>query len=628
MRTKARPARRFCVGAEYSPGRGAHFRVWAPDRRRVSVVFEDAGGRETPGTELEAEEAGYFSGSAPEAKPGTLYRFRVDGEGPFPDPASRFQPRGPHGPSQVVDPGAYRWRDASWRGPRRDGRVVYELHVGTFTREGTWDAASRRLDGLAELGVTVIEVMPIADFPGRFGWGYDGVNLFAPTRLYGGPDDLRAFVDRAHGLGLAVVLDVVYNHLGPDGNYLGRFSARYEKEEPTDWGPAIDFDGEGSGPVRDYFISNAAYWISEFHLDGLRLDATQAIADSSPVHVLAEAARAARAAAGRRSIVVFAENESQEARMARPGAAGGFGLDALWNDDFHHSARVALTGLREAYYTDYLGAPQEFVSCLLRGFLYQGQFYHWQGKRRGTPAADLPPSAFIHYLENHDQVANSLDGRRLCRLAEPGRLRAMTAVLLLGPQTPLLFQGQEFDSSAPFLYFADHAGELGAKVRAGRRTFLAQFPSMASPEAQAALEDPGDPAVFDRCKLDDSERTANAGALALHRDLLKLRREEPFRSQGSGGLAGAVLGPDAFAVRVWGAGGDDRLLVVNLGEARDLVPAPEPLLAPPSAGAWRLQWSSERTEYGGAGALSPVDAEGRWRLPAACASLLRGGPSG
>ncbi|MBI2385069.1 MAG: malto-oligosyltrehalose trehalohydrolase [Elusimicrobia bacterium] len=624
MRTRTSPARRLAAGAEYSPGRGVHFRVWAPERRRVRVVFEDDAGGETPGPELEAEDGGCFSGSAPDARPGTLYRFRLDGEGPFPDPASRFQPRGPHGPSQVVDPGAYPWRDASWRGPRREGRVLYELHVGTFTREGTWEAASRRLQGLADLGVTVIEVMPVADFPGRFGWGYDGVNLYAPTRLYGSPDDFRAFVDRAHGRGLAVILDVVYNHFGPDGNYLGRFSSRYTKDEATDWGPAINFDGADSGPVREYFASNAAYWISEYHLDGLRLDATHAIRDSSPVHVLAEAARAARAAAGRRPIVVFAENEDQEARLARPAAAGGCGLDALWNDDFHHSARVALTGRREAYYSGYLGAPQEFISCLMRGFLYQGQFFKWHGKRRGTPAADLPPSAFIHYLENHDQVSTSLGGRRLGALADPGRRRAMTAVLLLGPQTPLLFQGQEFDSSAPFLYFADHAGTLGAAVREGRKAFLARFPSMAAPEVQAALEDPGDPSTFERCKLDDAERTGNAAALALHRDLLRLRREEPFRSQGSGGLAGAVLGAEAFAVRFWGARGDDRLLVVNLGGGLDLAPAPEPLLAPPGGGAWETHWSSELPAYGGAGASSPVDREGRWRLPAACATLLRG----
>lgn len=624
MTTKTKRARRLPVGAEHSPGRGVHFRVWAPRRRRVSVVFEDPGGSERPELGLEPEAGGYFSGSSETARPGTLYRYRLDGEGPFPDPASRFQPRGPHGPSQVVDPSAYAWRDASWRGARREGRVLYELHIGTYTREGTWEAAGRRLRELAELGINAVEIMPVADFPGRFGWGYDGVNLFAPTRLYGAPDEFRAFVDRAHGLGLAVILDVVYNHFGPDGNYLSRFSPYYVKDAATEWGSAINFDGDRSGPVREYFASNAAYWISEYHLDGLRLDATQAVVDSSPSHILADAARAARSAAGGRTIVVFAENEPQEARLARPAPEGGCGLDALWNDDFHHASRVALTGRREAYFSGYLGSPQELLSCVMRGFLYQGQYYAWQRQRRGTPAGDLPPAAFVHYLENHDQVANSFDGARLTRLAEAGRRRALTAVLLLGPQTPLLFQGQEFDSSAPFLYFADHSGELAKAVREGRRTFLAQFPSAASPAAQACLHDPADPAAFERSKLDDGERERNAGARAFHRDLIRLRREEPFRSQGSGGLAGAVLTAAAFAIRFSAARGGDRLLVVNLGPGGDLDPAAEPLLAAPGRGRWLLQWSSEDPAYGGRGAASPVDDEGRWSLPAFSASLLRG----
>jgi maltooligosyltrehalose trehalohydrolase len=627
MTTRTKSARRLAVGAEYASGRGVHFRVWAPGRERVSVVFEDGDGRESPGPALEREAGGYFSGVAPRARPGALYRLRLDDGEAYPDPASRFQPRGPHGPSQVVDPGAYAWGDGLWRGPRRDGLVLYELHVGTFTREGTWEAAAQRLRDLASLGVTAVEVMPVADFPGRFGWGYDGVNLFAPTRLYGSPDDFRGFVDRAHGAGLGVILDVVYNHLGPDGNFLPRFSPYYFSETPTEWGPSINFDGARSDSVRELFVSNAAYWIEEFHLDGLRLDATQSVYDASPEHVIAEAARAARAAAGRRTILIFAENETQDARLARPAAAGGLGVDALWNDDFHHSARVALTGRREAYYTDYLGAPQEFISSLTRGYLYQGQHYVWQAKRRGTPATDLPPSAFVHYLENHDQVANTLDGGRLGRISDPGRLRALTAVLLLGPQTPLLFQGQEFAASAPFLYFADHRDALGAAVRDGRRAYLAQFPSIASPESQAAVPDPGDPASFERCKLDHSERAANAAALSLHRDLLALRREEAaFRAPRAGRLAGAVLAEAAFALRFAGPNGDDRLLVVNLGAERTLSPAPEPLLAPAAREAWELLWSSERLEYGGGGARCPVDEEGRWRLPAESASVLRGVP--
>jgi len=617
MTTRLLARRRLPVGAECLPEKGVHFRVWAPERRRVALVFTGADGRETAGPELETEQGGYFSGVAPRARVGTLYRFRLDGEGPFPDPASRFQPEGPHGPSQVVDPAAYAWGDDGWRGARREGAVLYELHAGTFTREGTWSAAAGRLSDLADLGVTTVEVMPVADFPGRFGWGYDGVNLFAPTRLYGGPDDFRAFVDRAHGLGLAVILDVVYNHLGPDGNYLAKFSSGYFSSAETEWGPAINFDGEGSEHVREYFTANAAYWIAEYHLDGLRLDATQSIKDDSPVHILFEAARAARAAAGRRPIVLYAENEPQQARLARPAAAGGLGLDALWNDDFHHAARVAMTGRREAYFSGYTGSPQEFVSCLTRGYLYQGQYYHWQNQRRGTSTADLPGAAFVHYLENHDQVANSFNGVRLHRLACPARRRALTALLLLGPQAPLLFQGQEFDSSAPFLYFADHAGKLGEAVRDGRKAFLSQFPSMASPDSQALLADPSAAATFERCKLDHEERTRNAGAVAMHRDLLRLR------SEARGSLWGAVLTDAAFALRWHGPRGDARMLVVNLGSTVDL-PGAEPLLAAPGRGLWELQWSSERPEYGGSGAYSPVDQDGRWILPAQCASLLRG----
>ncbi|MBI3289309.1 MAG: malto-oligosyltrehalose trehalohydrolase [Elusimicrobia bacterium] len=627
MPTRSRPpSRRLPVGAEFFAGRGAHVRVWAPRRRRVAVVVEDDRGRESTPVELAWEAAGYFSGWVAGARPGTLYRLALDDEGSFPDPVSRCQPRGPHGPSQIVDPGRYEWQDRGWRGSRREGQVIYEMHIGTFTREGTWSAASRHLKELALTGVTLLEVMPIAEFPGRFGWGYDGCNLFAPTRLYGAPDDVRRFVDDAHGAGLGVILDVVYNHLGPDGNFLPRFSPFYFSTRSTEWGRALNFDGPESAPVREYFVSNAAYWISEFHFDGLRFDATQAIHDGSRTHILADIARAARAAAGRRPIVLLAENETQTAALARPPAAG-FGLDAVWNDDFHHAARVALSGLREAYYSGYMGSPQEFISCLLRGFLYQGQFHSWQGKCRGSSALDLPPAAFVHYLENHDQVANSLDGRRLHQLCDPGRLRALTAVLLLGPQTPMLFQGQEFRASSPFQYFADHLGELGVCVRDGRRSFLAQFPSLASPDAAAWIPDPRDAAVFERSKLDHEERARNAPSLALHRDLLTLRREDPvFHAQRPDGLAAAVLGRAAFVLRFAGTSGDDRLLIVNLGGDERLWPCSEPLLAPPSAGPWTMAWSSEEPRYGGGGARAPIDERGRWDLPGPCACVLRSSP--
>jgi maltooligosyltrehalose trehalohydrolase len=621
-------SRRFPVGAEYTPDEGTRFRVWAPKRRRVAVVLEEGqpSGRDAREVALDAEGGGYFSGLVREAAPGARYRFRLDGADRFPDPASRFQPEGPHGPSVVVDPTRYRWSDAGWKGRSIAGQVIYEMHVGTFTREGTWDAAGERLRDLVDTGVTVVEVMPIADFPGRFGWGYDGVALFAPTRLYGTPDDLRGFVDDAHERGLAVILDVVYNHLGPDGNYLTQYAdAYFTDRHVTDWGDPINFDGEDSGPVREFYLANARYWIDEFHFDGLRLDATQNVYDEGPEHILAAVVREVRAAAGGRRTIVVGENEPQQVRLVKPKEQGGFGMDALWNDDLHHSAQVLLSGRNEAYYTDYLGAPQEFVSAMKYGYLYQGQWYKWQKQRRGTPAFGLPRPAFVNFIQNHDQVANSARGLRSHQIASPGRYRAMTALILLGPGTPMLFQGQEFAASAPFLYFADHAADLAAKVRAGRREFLAQWPSLARPEWDTGFADPADRRTFERCKLDHAERDAHAEASRLHRDLLRLRREDPvIRGQAERGIDGAVLGPDAFVLRLFGEEGLDRLLLVNFGRDLHLNPAPEPLLAPPEGREWRVLWSSEDRVYGGCGILHP-DTEDNWRLPGEATLVLAPG---
>ena len=363
--------RRYPVGAELVPG-GVHFRVWAPKRKQVAVRIESDKSLHP----LTSEPDGYFAGLVPKIGAGTRYRLALDGGDAFPDPASRFQPEGPHGPSEVIDPAAFAWTDSAWRGAKLEGQVIYEMHVGTFTKEGTWAAAAKELPELAACGITCIEVMPIAEFPGKFGWGYDGVDLYAPTRLYGTPDDLRRFVNTAHGLGIAVILDVVYNHLGPDGNYLLQFAdAYFTKKYKTEWGEPINFDGPDSGPVREYFSLNAAYWIDEFHLDGLRLDATQNIYDDTPdpaKHILTEIGRRVRTAAKGRSTIIVAENEPQHPRLVRPVEQGGHGLDGLWNDDLHHSAMVALTGRAEAYYTDYRGSPQEFISAIKYGYLYQG----------------------------------------------------------------------------------------------------------------------------------------------------------------------------------------------------------------------------------------------------------------
>ena len=507
------------------------------------------------------------------------------------------------------------------------GQVIYELHMGAFTPAGTFDAAIPEIAELRRIGVTLIEVMPVSEFPGRWNWGYDGVNLYAPTHNYGNANALRRFVDAAHALGLGVILDVVYNHLGPDGNYLSAFSNDYFTDRyTTDWGAAINYDGEHSREVREFFLRNACYWIAEFHLDGLRLDATQNIYDKGPVHILAELSQRVRATAEPRKVALMAENEPQQLACVTPVDQGGHGLDAMWNDDFHHTARVALTGRREAYYTDYRGQPQEFLSAIKRGFLYQGQRYHWQQQARGSLVTSEPARGFVIFTQNHDQVANSLTGERLTALTSPARYRALTALLLLAPQTPLLFMGQEFGASQPFLYFADHCeATLAKRVHEGRKQFLAQFPSFASPEAQAVVPDPCAPETFARSKLDFSERQTHSALYQFHQDLLRVRRENPLIArQDHTQLDGAVLGPDAFVLRFFGNHDEaDHLLVVNLGPDLDYTPAPEPLLAPSPGERWSLVWSSDDPRYGGPGMITPCGPDG-WSIPGASATLLMG----
>lgn len=615
--------RRLPIGAELRTGGGVGFRVWAPKRRRVAVVLEHGRGAGAV-VELTAEADGYFSGVAPAAGAGTRYRFRLDGEAAlFPDPASRFQPEGPHGASEVIDPDAFAWSDAAWEGVEASRHVVYELHVGTLTPEGTWDAARALLPALADVGITTLEVMPVAAFPGAFGWGYDGVDFFAPTQLYGTPNDFRRFVDAAHGAGLAVILDVVYNHFGPAGNYLPAFSDAYISHRyNNEWGDAVNFDGEDSAPVREFFISNAGYWIDEFHLDGLRLDATQGILDASPVHVVTEIAARVRQAARHRRSWVVGENEPQHVWLLAPPAEGGGGLDALWNDDFHHSAFVAATGHRDAYLSDYLGEPQELVSTVKRGFLYQGQWYARQHHGRGTPTRGLAPSRFVDFLQNHDQVANTPGGRRLHQETSPGRWRALTTLLLLAPQIPMLFQGEEFAATTPFYFFADHEPELAAQVRRGRTEFVRQFAAMSAPGAEQLMPDPADPETFQRSKLSPAERERNTQARALHRDLLRLRREDPVLSaRPAAALDGAVVGPEALVLRWFGEAGADRLLLLNLG--RDVVQPSiaEPLVAPPERRRWTVLWASEHPRYGGSGSPDPQRKEG-WHVLGHAAVLL------
>ncbi|HRI37301.1 MAG TPA: malto-oligosyltrehalose trehalohydrolase [Nitrospira sp.] len=592
---------------------GVSFRVWAPKVELVEVAL--ANGimeRLTP------DGNGYHHGLSSKAQVGMTYRYRLDGRETFPDPCSRFQPHGPHGPSQIVHSAAYMWSDQNWPGVRMGGQVIYELHVGAFTREGTFDAAIERLDFLKQVGITLLELMPIAEFPGRWNWGYDGVCLFAPCHRYGEYEALKRFVDAAHLRGIGVLLDVVYNHFGPEGNYLSAYSCDYTTDRySNEWGEAVNYDGPSSEAVREFIVQNACYWIDEFHLDGLRIDATQSIHDASNLHVLAEVSRETRRVARPRSIVLIAENEPQDVRALRPVEQGGWGLDAMWSDDFHHVMRVAATGSSEAYYSDYRASPQEFISAVKRGFLYQGQRYHWQDKPRGTIVRDEPASSFVFYSQNHDQIGNTLHGDRLTFLTSPGRYRAMTALWLLAPQTPMFFMGQEFSASSPFLFFVDYEDQkLGAQVFKGREQFLAQFPSYAASDARMAMLDPNHPSAFERSKLDWSEPEKHAPLCRLHSDLLRLRREDlVFSAQDRNKLDGAVLGPDAHVLRYYGAAGGDRLVVVNLGADLHLVPSPEPLLAPDSMGEWKLIWSSNHPRYGGPGTVNPLTEKG-WHIPA------------
>ena len=620
--------RRYPIGAEVIGENRTHFRLWAPKARQLDLVVERTAGSKRTLHPLTAEADGYFSGIA-NIGAGTRYWFRVNSSEKFyPDPASRFQPDGPHGPSCIVDPRQFPWTNAQWPGPAAaelKGQVIYEMHIGTFTKEGTWRAAAEQLPEMARIGITVVEMMPVADFPGKFGWGYDGVNLFAPSHLYGTPDDLRAFIDRAHSVGVAVILDVVYNHFGPDGNYLGVFSDDYLiREKQNEWGNAINFDGPNSGPVREFFITNGRYWVEEFHLDGFRFDATHAIRDRSTEYIIGAVGRVAREAAGARSIILVVENDLQEAKMVRPCSEGGDDLDGMWNDDFHHSAVVALTGRNEAYFADYRGTPQEFISAVKYGFLYQGQARSWRKALRGTPTFGISAEVFVCFLENHDQIANTGPGQRLRFQTSPRRYRAMIALLLLGPWTPLLFQGQEFGASSPFLFFAD-IGDASVRdaIRKGRAEWLAPFLSLTEDQTWRTLPAPDDPEVFASCKLNFSERKNNRELYDLYIDLLKLRREDSrLRQQSAGGIDGAVLGPASFVLRYFSANNDDRLLLVNFGESHVLHPASEPLLAPPEGCRWETLWTSESPRYGATGS-GAVTTPQRWALPTESAVVLK-----
>jgi malto-oligosyltrehalose trehalohydrolase len=554
---------------------GVRFRFWAPAARSVDLVVD---GRELA---MPRGDAGWYELSTTEARPGNRYRYRIDGELLVPDPASRFQPEDVNGPSEVVAPGAFQWSDADWRGRPWKEAVLYELHVGAFTPEGTFAGATKRLPHLRDLGVTAVELMPVADFPGRRNWGYDGVLPYAPDSAYGRPEDLKALVQAAHAHGLMVFLDVVYNHFGPEGNYLYRYApAFFTKRHHTPWGDAINFDGEGSRVVRDFFVHNALYWLIEYGFDGLRFDAVHGIVDDSPEHILAELARRLRLASGcGRQVHLVLENDANEARwLLRDYGDRAPAFDAQWDDDWHHCAHVLLTGENQGYYRDYADDPAgRLLRCASEGFAYQGEASaHRDGKRRGEASRHLPSSAFVDFLQNHDQIGNRARGERLSQLAKPRALDAAALVLLLSPQPPLLFMGEEWCAEQPFLFFCDFDADLGAKVREGRMSEFARFPEFAARAPR--IPDPNAESTFHACVLrwDDARSKRGSSCLELHRRLLRVRGEVIApRLPAQPGARTERLSATAFRIE-WALSDGSRLcLLANLGaQAAPLGEAP------------------------------------------------------
>lgn len=568
-------------GAEVQDDGSVRFALWAPKADRVDLWLSWGDGPETNSSKDISlgmnREDGWFSLLTDTAAAGARYKFQIDGGMKVPDPASRFQPADVHGPSLVVNPRTFDWKeDALWLGRPWDEAVLYELHVGTFTSEGTFAAIEKRLDYLADLGVTAVELMPVGDFPGSRNWGYDGVFQFAPDSCYGQPDELKHLVQAAHSKGLMIFLDVVYNHFGPEGNYLREYAPQFfTSAHHTPWGDGINFDGEDSRPVRDFFIHNALYWLQEYHFDGLRLDAVHAIADDSNPSFLTELAQAVRrTVAPGRQIHLVLENDENDARyLKRNSQAIPELYDAQWNDDIHHALHAAITGEKDGYYADYADQPLRHVGrCLTEGFDYQGQPspFH-EGAIRGEPSRDLPPGAFVSFLQNHDQVGNRAFGERIAKLAIADAVRAATTILLLAPAPPMLFMGEEFSSGSPFLFFCDFAGDLAQAVTAGRRDEFARFARFQDPQAREQIPNPNAPSTFQDSKLcwKQLEQPESQSWLAFFRELLQIRRCKivPRLRKFAGGKADfELLGSSGLAVR-WTLSSDSKLsLLANLGE--------------------------------------------------------------
>lgn len=583
-------------GGSWRQGK-AHFRVWAPDAGLVQLkLYDDP--LKPDLLPMKKEAAGFFSLELDHARLGGLYRYQMDDNDPWPDPASRFQPQGVHGPSQLIDPSAFAWTDDNWTGVSRENLVLYELHVGTFTPEGTFAAAAKKLPFLRDLGITALELMPVADFPGSRNWGYDGVALFAPARCYGTPDDLRKFVDTAHQLGLAVHLDVVYNHLGPDGAYLPAFSSLvFSKRHQSPWGAGLNFDGPGSDVLRRFFIENAIRWVHEYHFDGLRLDATHAIVDDCQTYFLEDLGRAVHESmqGAKRRVLIIAEDDRNLARIATPLDQGGWGLDGIWADDLHHEMHVCLTGQRDGYFADFTGTAADIAATVCKGWFYSGQFAEYFGKNRGTDPCVLPPSVFIVCLQNHDQIGNRAMGERLNHLVDLASYRAASVLLLLVSETPLLFMGQEWASSSPFQYFTDHNPELGHKVTEGRRREFARFASFSDPAARERIPDPQAESTFARSilKWDEIENEPHAGVLRMYQALLRLRGQHAAMKEFSrNGFSVSSLG-EAGLLLLRKSGNERLLAIVQLRGAGVNELAKRPLAELSAGFEWRTVLTTE-----------------------------------
>jgi maltooligosyltrehalose trehalohydrolase len=582
-------------GAELQ-GEGVLFRTWTTGKKKVSVVV--LGDRESVVREIpmEREASGYHSAIDPAASPGTLYKYRLDNN-LVPDLASRFQPQGVHGPSQVVDGHSFRWTDSGWKPTALHELVIYELHVGTFTREGTFEAIAARFDYLKGVGVNAIELMPIADFAGDRNWGYDGVSIYAPSRAYGRPDDLRTLVNVAHQAGLTVILDVVYNHLGPDGNYMGVYSDHYfNASHHTPWGAAFNLDGPDSAPVRSHFAENPLYWVKEFHIDGFRLDATHAIPDDSPKHLIQEIAERIQAFGG----LVICEDPRNERELLLPRDQGGYGCDAVWADDFHHVVRVQMTKENEGYMAYFKGTMEELLKTMREGWLFTGELQK-DGIPRGTAGADLEPEHFVHCISNHDQVGNRAYGERLNQLISPAAYRAASALLLMEPYTPMFFMGQEWAASTPFLYFTDHHDELGKGVTEGRRKEFAEFSDFRDPAKRALIPDPQKLTTFTNSKLNWSEleEQPHLETLRLYRDFLRFRRDN-LADRRRGRWQVEQVSRTAIAIRYRRKGTGDILMVAQLLENETILELEEnELLRPGKGRTWKFVISTSEKIYGG-----------------------------